>query len=261
MSETPVPSPLPLVVLAGLDKSAVLRALLADGERIEALVLPFGAGLEARLGELPALAAAHRIPVLRPRRAELEAALRGVPATALLSLGYPHLLTPAVLSIFRWNLNTHPTLLPKYRGPATAWHVLAAGERESGVTVHHIDAGMDTGPVLVQLRCPLTPFDTLRSLKRKTDGLEPEAVRQALALLRAGRGAGAPQDESAASTFREKRTPDDSRVDPARPLAELYHAIRACDPDRFPAFFEVDGQRVGIRLFRLNRPAGEPDTI
>ncbi len=255
------PATTSIVILAGLDKSRVLQSLLDDGEQVTALVIPDRAATDARLGGMPALAAARGVPVYREKLRSLGALLARLKPDLLLSLGYPSLLGPDLLRIARWNLNVHPTLLPQYRGPATAWHVIAAGERKSGVTVHHIDTGMDTGPVLAQLECELGPFDTLRSLRRKTDALEPPAVRAALARLRTGDPHGDPQDESKASTFRESRTPEDSRLDPERPLADLYDFIRACDPDRFPAFFEVEGQRVGIRLFRLEKPPREEDLL
>ncbi|MFO1531897.1 MAG: formyltransferase family protein [Kiritimatiellia bacterium] len=250
-----------ILILAGLDKSRVLEALLEDGEDVIGLVIPDRANTDARLGGMPALAAARSVPVHRVKHRGLRELLNRLQPDILLSLGYPSLLGPELLGIAGWNLNVHPTLLPKYRGPATAWHVLAAGEKRSGVTVHHIDAGMDTGPVLAQLECDLGPFDTLRSLKRKTDALEPPAVRAALVRLRSGDPGGDPQNEAEASTFRESRTPDDSRVDPSRSLLELYDFIRACDPDRFPAFFEVEGQRVGIRLFRPVKPPREEDLL
>lgn len=252
---------LSMAFLTGTDKSTLLRSLLDDGVRLVAIVVPSSKMLEERFSPVITFAEREGIPVIRPKRAKLETALRQLSPDVLLSAGYPYLLSAAHLSVAKFNINVHPTLLPRYRGQATAWHVIAYGEMEGGVTVHFMDEGMDTGPILCQVKVPLTPFDTVRSLRRKTDEVEPLVVREALGRLTRCDFDATPQDPSKATTFPEIRTPEDSRIDASQPLAELYNFIRACDPDRFPAFFEVAGQRVGIRLFRLQRPEGEDDLI
>jgi methionyl-tRNA formyltransferase len=260
-SDLAAPSKFRIAFLTGTDKVDLLRGLAARGEEIVQIILPFSCKREDRL--LPVVAASKdlNIPICRPKRAELEAALRRQPLDILLSAGYPYLLSAAQLDVAAYNLNVHPTLLPRYRGPATAWHVIAHGEEETGVTVHRIDEGMDTGAILAQVRIPLTPFDTVRSMMRKTNEAELPAVEAALARIRRGDAVGTPQDETQTSAFIELRTPADSRIDPSRPLSELYNFIRACDSDRFPAFFEVSGESVGVRLFRLERKAGEEDML
>ena len=254
------PENLSIAFLTGTDKSFLLQSLVEQGLNIRVVILPAKSQREERLVPVIEIAAKLDIPVMRLRRVELAAALQSVGCNTLLSAGYPFLLDAVQLGIVDHNINVHPTLLPRYRGAATGWHVLAFGEKEGGVTVHRIDAGTDTGPILAQVRVPLTPFDTLRSQSRKNDAVEPEAVRRALMRICAG-DAGDSQLEEAAISFNERRTAVDSKVDPNRSINDLYNFIRACDPDRFPAFFEVEGQRVGIRLFRLNRLAGEEDMI
>jgi methionyl-tRNA formyltransferase/UDP-4-amino-4-deoxy-L-arabinose formyltransferase/UDP-glucuronic acid dehydrogenase (UDP-4-keto-hexauronic acid decarboxylating) len=251
---------LSIAFLTGTDKSFLLQSLVNDGLSVHVVILPVSSQREERL--VPVIAAARKfgISVLRPRRVELAAALRSASCNTLLSAGYPFLLDAEQLGIAANNINVHPTLLPRFRGAATGWHVLAFGEKECGATVHRIDLGTDTGPILAQIRVPLTPFDTLGSQSRKINAVEPEAVRRAIVRLCAG-DPGDRQPEEAAIVFNERRTAEDSRIDPNRSINELYNFIRACDPDRFPAFFEVEGQRVGIKLFRLNRPTGEEDMI
>ena len=77
---------------------------------------------------------------------------------------------------------------------------------------------------------------------------------QALELLRQPCFVATPQDETQATVFPGKRVPKDSEIDPTKPLIELVNAIRACDPDEYPAFFYVEGQKVCIRLWRPDRP-------
>ena len=254
------PEDLSIAFLTGTDKSHLLQSLGEQGLNIRVVILPAKSQREERLIPMAETARKMNITVMRLRRAELATALRSVGCNTLLSAGYPFLLDAEQLGIVDQKINVHPTLLPRYRGAATGWHVLAFGEKEGGATVHRIDFGTDTGPILAQVRVPLTPFDTLRSQSRKIDAVEPEAVRRALVRLCAG-DAGDNQVEEVALSFNERRTAVDSRVDPSRSINDLYNFIRACDPDRFPAFFEVAGQRVGIRLFRLERPIGEEDMI
>jgi methionyl-tRNA formyltransferase len=251
---------LSIAFLTGTDKSFLLQSVVENGLSVRVLILPATSQRENRLVPVMALAAKFGIPTLRPRRADLASTLRTFACDILLSAGYPFILDAEQLGVCSHNINVHPALLPRYRGAATGWHVLAYGEKETGVTVHFIDAGMDTGPILSQIRIPLSPFDTLVSQTRKINALEPEAVQRAVARVCAG-DAGDPQAEALATTFTERRSPEDSRVDPDCSLSELYNFIRACDPERFPAYFEVEGQKVGIKLFRLERPVGEEDMI
>lgn len=85
-------------------------------------------------------------------------------------------------------INLHPSLLPKYGGPGMYGGrvhraVLAAGEAESGCTVHIVDAGTDTGPVLIQKKVPVLPGDTPESLADRIHGQEHAAVVEAAALM------------------------------------------------------------------------------
>lgn len=251
---------LSIAFLTGTDKSFLLQSLVEDGLSVRIVMLPVSSRREERLAHVVETATKLNITVMRPRRVKVAAALRRAGCNTLLSAGYPFLLDAEQLGICANNINVHPTLLPRYRGAATGWHVLAFGEKEGGATVHRIDLGTDTGPILAQVRVPLTPFDTLRSQTRKINAVEPEAVRRALTRLCAG-DPGDPQPEEVGTAFSERRTAEDSRIDPSQSISHLYNFIRACDPDRFPAFFEVEGQRVGIRFFRLNRPAGEEDML
>jgi phosphoribosylglycinamide formyltransferase-1 len=85
-------------------------------------------------------------------------------------------------------VNIHPSLLPKYGGAGMHGErvhqaVLAAGERESGCTVHLVDAGTDTGPILLQRRVPVLPGDTADSLAERIHGEEHIAIVEAAALM------------------------------------------------------------------------------
>jgi len=102
--------------------------------------------------------------------------------------GYMRILSPELVEAYRGRiLNIHPSLLPKYPGLHVQRRALEAGERESGCTVHYVDVGIDSGPILLQRRVPILPGDTEESLSARILEAEhevyPEAVRQALEAL------------------------------------------------------------------------------
>ena len=98
--------------------------------------------------------------------------------------GYMHLLTPTFLDRFP-ALNVHPSLLPAFPGMTAIEDALAAGTAETGVTVHFLDEGVDTGPVIAQERVPIDPGDTVETVRARVREVEhrllPDAARRWLA--------------------------------------------------------------------------------
>jgi phosphoribosylglycinamide formyltransferase-1 len=96
--------------------------------------------------------------------------------------GYMHLLTPAFLDRFTAVVNVHPSLLPAFPGAHAVEDQLAAGARESGATVHLVDEGVDSGPILAQERVPVLPGDTPDTLHERIKSVEhrllPQVVRE-----------------------------------------------------------------------------------
>jgi methionyl-tRNA formyltransferase len=126
----------------------------------------------------------------------------------------------------------HPSLLPKYRGGnALAWQILL-GESESGVTVFRPDAGVDTGPIVVQKGgVAIEPHHTAASLYfEKLYALGVEAMVEAVDLVASGRARPAPQDEARAS-FQGLVTDEVARLDWSKSAVELDRWIRGCDPN------------------------------
>ncbi len=90
-------------------------------------------------------------------------------------IGWMLLLSPEFVGKWRNKiLNVHPALLPKFPGAHTHEAVLRSGDKESGMTIHLIDEGMDTGKILVQKKCPVMPSDTVETLKARVQALESE---------------------------------------------------------------------------------------
>ncbi len=103
-------------------------------------------------------------------------------------IGWMWLLSPWFVR--QWHhriLNVHPSLLPKHPGHHPHEEVLAANEQESGMTIHWVDEGVDTGPIIVQKSCSVFPEDTVEILKKRVQELEKEWYPQVLQLIEEGR--------------------------------------------------------------------------
>ena len=159
---------------------AVPLALGSNNSKSPALAWAREAGLQT----------AHLSSAKYPDPAELDAAIRdflvGSGADTLVLSGYMRELGPQTLSAFAGRLvNIHPSLLPRHGGRGMYGDrvheaVLAAGDRESGATVHLVTAGIDEGPVLAQQRVPVLPGDDLSSLKARVQAIEGDLMLRAL---------------------------------------------------------------------------------
>jgi methionyl-tRNA formyltransferase len=150
----------------------------------------------------------------------------------------------------------HPSLLPRYRGgSAIPWQIIL-GETETGVTVFRPDAGVDTGPVVVQRGgVPIADTDTAATLYfEKLYPLGIEAIVEAVAGVAAGTARATPQDESRAS-FQGLVDDAVARIDWSRPAREIDRLIRGCDPQP-GAHAGLGGERV--RLFDSRLLPGGP---
>jgi len=118
----------------------------------------------------------------------LDAAIRGLgDVDVIATLGWMYLLTPWFVGQWRHRiLNVHPALLPKYPGAHSIEDALKDGAQESGMTIHLIDEGVDTGPVLLQKSCPVEHDDTPDTLKERIQALEKEWYPQALQMIEDG---------------------------------------------------------------------------
>ncbi|MDD5469590.1 MAG: phosphoribosylglycinamide formyltransferase [Candidatus Peribacteraceae bacterium] len=106
---------------------------------------------------------------------------------AIAALGWMWILTPWF--VHQWKgriINVHPALLPKYPGAHGIEDAMAAGETETGMTIHIIDEGVDTGPILVQKSCSIRPDDTVDSLKERIQALEKEWYPKVLQMVEEG---------------------------------------------------------------------------
>jgi methionyl-tRNA formyltransferase len=177
------------------------------------------------------LALEHGVPVHQPARirhaAELIASLQ--PDLAVV-MAYGQILPQAVLDLPPLGcLNLHASLLPEHRGAAPIQASILAGDTETGITVMYMDAGLDTGDILLIERLPIHAHETGGSLHDRLAELAPVALEKALALLAAGAAPRTPQDHAAA-THTGKLERQHGILDWSQPAEQLARRIHAFDP-------------------------------
>lgn len=247
-----------IVLFGGAGREGVIERLVAEGINVRLVLVPVkqSARLKVSVARLTGL----NIHIIEIKTSDLSQVLSAQTECHLLSVGFPFIIPKSIYSRHKIALNIHPTLLPKYRGPTSGAYILINREMESGSTVHFLDEEADKGDIIAQSNVILTPFDTIRSLQRKVYEKEPSLIMSALQRLDLAI-ASTPQNEGVSTNFPKKRKPEDSEIDPSKPLVELIDQIRATDPEDFPAFFYYHGQKLCIRLWRDLKPTDEFDLL
>ena len=211
--------------------------MLAAGHDV-ALVLtqpdrPSGRGLRAVPGAVKKFALEHRLEVFQPPTLKDDHALARLASArpeVLVVAAYGMLLPPGALAIAaRGALNIHASLLPRWRGAAPIQRALLAGDRETGITIMQMDAGLDTGPMLSQHPLAIAAADDAQTLHDKLAALGAEAIVGALAGIATGRLPPAPQPEAGVS-YAKKISKDEAEIDWTRPCEEIERRLRALRP-------------------------------
>lgn len=250
-----------VLFLSGGAREQTLDFLLRNGINIVGVITPFPSEKNNRFSDVVKIAEHNGISVEYANKENLYNVVTKYHAEILLSCGFSFVIPYKVIIEFKYAINVHPTLLPKYRGYRSGPYILINGEKESGVTVHFLNEELDKGDIILQERFEVSIFDTPKSLKRKTDRCEKNVVLKALQLIEMGKFTCKKQDERRASTYNYMRTPKDSEINWNKSLKSLYNQIRACDPEKYPAFFYVNGEKVCIKLWRENKSEDENDMI
>jgi methionyl-tRNA formyltransferase len=250
-----------IVFMSGHKREATLRHLLEHGANIIAVIFTFGSKKKDKYTSVADVAKAHGLKIYYLKRKEVREVIKKLAPDILLSCGFSLILDKETIESVPFAINAHPALLPQYRGFHCGANILMNGENKTGITVHFIDEGIDCGDIILQKEIPLTSFDTPKSLQRKTYVEEGEIVMQSLELIKSEKYQRKKQDENLATLYEKLRTPEDSAIDCNKPLKELYNSIRACDSEDYPAFFEIEGQRIYIKLWRSNKNNSEEDML
>lgn len=257
------------IVFAGTPEFAAehLKALLDSPYEIVAVYTqpdrPAGRGQKLMPSPVKQLAVAHDIPVFQPptlRNAEAQAELAALKPDLMVVVAYGLILPQVVLDIPRLGcINSHASLLPRWRGAAPIQRAVEAGDAESGVTVMRMEAGLDTGPMLLKVVTPISAEDTGGSLHDRLAEMGPPAVVQAIAGLADGSLQGEVQDDALA-TYAHKLNKDEARIDWSRPAVELERLIRAFNP--WPVCHStLDGESVKVLAANLSTATGTPGEI
>ncbi len=217
--------------------ATVLKALLAQPHPVVAVYTqpdrPAGRGRRTRASAVKQLAADHGIPVEQPRSLHGRGprqALAAYDADVMIVAAYGLLLPESVLGTPRLGcINVHASLLPRWRGAAPIQHAILAGDRETGISIMQMDAGLDTGPVLRRVACPIRDDHTGGSLHENLARLGAAAMVETLAALANGAVHAEPQDQALA-THAGRISKTDGWLDWTRPAEILERQVRAFDP-------------------------------
>ncbi|MBA1275678.1 methionyl-tRNA formyltransferase [Stutzerimonas azotifigens] len=257
------------IVFAGTPEFAAqhLQALLDAGQQVVAVYTqpdrPAGRGQKLMPSPVKQLAVNHSIEVRQPatlRDPAAQAELASLQADLMVVVAYGLILPQVVLDTPRLGcINSHASLLPRWRGAAPIQRAIEAGDAQSGVTVMQMEAGLDTGPMLLKVNTPITAEDTGGSLHDRLATLGAQAVVEAVHALAAGTLIGEPQDDSL-STYARKLSKEEALLDWSRPAAELERQIRAFNP--WPlCHSNLKGESLKIHAARLGQGMGAPGTL
>jgi methionyl-tRNA formyltransferase len=215
--------------------AAALEALVDAGHEISLVLTqpdrPAGRGMKLTPSPVKALALARGLTVLQPatlKTEESHATLRSAGAEVMVVAAYGLILPRAVLDIPRRGcLNIHASLLPRWRGAAPIQRAILAGDAETGITIMQMDAGLDTGAMLLKKSLAICPEDTAGSLHDRLARQGADAIVEALARL--DQLIPEAQDDAQA-TYAAKLSKDEAKLDWSQPAEQLARAVRGYNP-------------------------------
>jgi methionyl-tRNA formyltransferase len=209
------------------------------------------------------------VPIFQPERIRKEesvAQIRGLAPEVIVVMAYGQILPTSVLEIPTIAcLNLHASLLPRHRGAAPIQAAIVAGDTETGITVMYMDAGLDTGDILLQRKLDILPNDTGGSLHHRLAQVAPDALRDALGQLAHQTAPRRPQDATEA-TYASKLTREAGKIDWSEPAAVIERKIRAFDPwpGAFTQLTDASGKTRHLKIFHAtlaDAVSGTPGTI
>jgi methionyl-tRNA formyltransferase len=228
------------LIFCGTPRFAVptLEKLVEVGHRIHLVVTqpdrPKGRGLELVASPVKESALKLNLPITQPDRIktndEFRTQLTAIKPDVIIVVGYGRLIPQWMLDLPPLgNINLHASLLPKYRGAAPIQWAIACGETVTGVTTMRLDAGLDTGDILLQQEIAIAPDDTAETLAPRLASIGADLVIETLRELSAGTIHPRPQDNSQA-TLAPILKKEDGLVDFSRSADEIFNRIRGFQP-------------------------------
>jgi methionyl-tRNA formyltransferase len=229
-----------ILIFCGTPRFAVptLEKLVEAGHSVPLVVTqpdrPRGRGMETAVSPVKDAAIRLGIAVAQPAaikdNAEFRQQMAAIHPDAIVVVGYGRILPQWMIDLPRLgNLNLHASLLPKYRGAAPIQWAIANGESVTGVTTMRIDAGLDSGDILMQREISIGAEDTAETLGPKLAAIGADLMVETLRGLEGGQVRPAPQDHSQATLAPILRK-EDGRMDFARSASDLFNRLRGFQP-------------------------------
>jgi methionyl-tRNA formyltransferase len=244
-----------------------LKALVEAGHDVVAVYTraprPAGRGQQERRTPVHELALSLGLAVRTPKglRSEEEAAaFKALDLDAAVVVSYGHILPKAFLEApVLGCINIHGSLLPRWRGAAPIHRAILSGDAETGVTIMRMDEGLDTGPMLLAERTPISAADTAETVHDRLAELGGRLIVSTLDALVAKTIEPVPQPDDGV-TYAHKLGKEEGALDWRRPAAELERKVRAFHP--WPGtWFAVEGERIKVLEAALALAGGTPGTV
>src|SRR4051812_5811752 len=244
-----------------------LRALQKSDHELVGVVTqpdkPVGREQKITASPIKAALADAKTSILQPTKIKDPQGIEKIHALApdvIVVFAYGQILPRAVLEIPKIAcLNLHASLLPRWRGAAPIQAAIAAGDRETGITVMYMNEGLDTGDILLQRKIAIASNETGGSLHDKLAQIAPEALAEAILLLDKEKAPRLPQENEFA-TYASKLKRKHGRIDWSESAETIERKIRAFDP--WPgAFMEIDHRHLKIFSATIANRKGKPGEI
>ncbi len=244
-----------------------LQLLMERGENVIAVVTqpdrPKGRGQKEEPPPVKLLAQQHGIPVFQPlkvRTPESVARIRELAPELIVVVAFGQILPQSLLDIPpRGCINVHSSLLPRYRGAAPLNWVIINGESETGVTTMLMDAGLDTGDMLLVKRTPIDPEENASSLHDRMALLGAEALAETLDLLTAGKLVPVKQDDSR-TCYAPLMKKETGEIDWNKTPLQIKNLVRGVTP--WPgAFTRLNLLLLKVYRVRIAQGSGEPGVV
>jgi methionyl-tRNA formyltransferase len=215
----------------------ILKKLLASKHEVIGVVTqpdrPAGRGQRLRVSPVKQVAEEAGVIVYQPEKVRNEDfvnLIRQISPDLIVVAAYGQIIPPPILQIPRYGcINVHASLLPKYRGAAPVHYALFNGESKTGVTTMLMDAGLDTGPILLQQEVEIYPDDNEGSLEARLAEVGADLLLKTLELVETGSVTPIPQNDSEA-TYAPLVKREDCVVDWNEDAEKIVNLIRGCTP-------------------------------
>ena len=227
-------------VLQGLIDNYNVRAVVTQPDK------PVGRNGEVRMTPIKKLAVDNTILVLQPNNLKEEwQDIMSLHPDMIVTCAYGQIVPRELLVYPKYGcINVHASLLPKLRGGAPIHRAIIEGYRETGVTIMHMNAGLDTGDIITQRPILIDESDTAETLHDKLSVLGRDLLLDTMPSIIDGTAPSIPQDDSI-STYASNIKPEDEKIDFSKLKRQIYNQVRGLNS--WPgAYFKLDGKRIKV---------------